>query len=1014
MTRRFTWAALSLAALLATASTLLADHRSAGEADVSGLALRLITSYYSGDAEGLSGIWNAGSETLSAFQRDAATVARVRCTDVRGIRLVDQSLDHEDLIVIVDAGIEHRKHPSSDESLVSIVRWRLVLDRKSGTPKVASAGAWGEHAARAFVQLPAVERHAYLQRHRDWIDPSFVRSLIVKGTEQEQAGDFDDAEELIRFAHEESTDLGWLAGQARAVSAQARILFRHGDSNRAVSEAKRAFALAELSDDPDAQVITAFNLGWIEEDLGHSDEALAITRKAMALKDATVETTSVSRLLANMVLSYLRRGDEVSAMACIREQERLTHLSGDPWGEARMNFGLANLRYIQDDFALAVRASRMATDFFAALKMDQIVVDGLAQQANILQDGGAYAEALEVLDRACKLARSTGDLAGERRCEAVRVLIAMKMTPAPGDAEIERLSQIALGQEELFGAFLELLAELRLRQHRFRDVIDIVARIQQRRAAGVMPGTDTAGAMSLEARARRPLGQIDEAIACLRRGATALESSRLSPAGSERQEWLAFRTAAKIYDQLAVLLIQKGDLLEALLTVERGRARTLLKLAASARGWLPADLTASERESVARIENRIAELNAELERATADRRPFLSERLDEARNELEELRARLFSDRRGDKRPAQFVAEISREILGTLPPDLTFIEYVAAFDDIYALTLRNAGGTPRVTAKRLGSKESIHAAAAELNARIARRDLDYRSSGRLMYDLLLAPFEDEFRSAATLCVIPTGELWSVPFAALVDEAGRYVATRHAVLYEPAVGVFLHLSRRPRGSNPKVLFAAGNPATEKGVSDTLAAAYHSVTLAPLPDAAREANTIARLYEGLSVAVTGSEATEEVVRKNVEGFDILHYAVHAILDDRNPMYSRLIFAKSSAVNDDGWLEAREVMDLSTTASIVVLSACDTARGKDEAGEGVIGLSWAFLAAGSRAIVATKWKAQSQSTARFMIDFHRRMEQGESPERALRKAQVSLMRDPRYLDPFYWAPFMLMGVP
>lgn len=972
--------------------------------DGSGPALRLITRYYSGDTEGLRELWSADDEALRAFQRGAATVARVRCTKVHGIRLVEHQ---DDRIAIVDAGIEQRNRQS-------IVRWRIVFDRENGTPKVTSAGPWGEHAARAFVELPAPERRAYLQRHGEWIDHSFVRTLIARGTEQEQAGDFANAEELIRFAHEETTNLGWLAGEARAVSARARIMFRRGDSNGAVSEAKRAYALAELSDDPDAQVITAFNLGWIEEDLGHIDEALAITQKAMALKDATVETTFVSRLLANMVLSYLRRGDEVSAMACIREQERLTRLSGDPWGEARLNFGLANLRYVQGDWALAVRASRMATDFFAALKMDQIVVDGLAQQANILQDGGSYAEALEVLDRACTLARSIGDLAGESRCQAVRVLITMKMTPPPDDAEVERLSRIALKQEELYGAFLELLAELRLRQHRFNDVIDIVARIQQRQEAGVMPGTDTAGAMSLEARARRPLGQIDEAIACLRRGATALESSRLSPAGSERQEWLAFRTAAKIYDQLAVLLIQKGELLEALLTVERGRARTLLKLAASARGWLPADLTASERESVTRIESRIAELNAELGQATADRRPLLSERLDEARNELEELRARLFSDRRGDKRPAPFVPEISRETLGSLPPDLTFIEYVAAFDDIYALTLRNAGGTPRVTAKRLGSKESIHAVVGELNARMVRRDLAYRSSARRMYDLLLAPFEDELRSATTLCLIPTGELWSVPFAALVDEAGRYVTSRHAVLYEPAVGVFLHLSRRPRGSNPKVMFAAGNPATEKGVSDTLAAAYHSVKLVPLPDAAREANNIARLYAGRSIAVTGSEATEEVVRKNVERFDILHYAVHAILDDRNPMYSRLVFAKSSHGNDDGFLEAREVMDLSTTANMVVLSACDTARGKDEAGEGLIGLSWAFLAAGSRAIVATKWKAESQVTARLMVDFHRRVEQGESPERALRKAQVSLMRDPRYLDPFYWAPFMLMGAP
>ena len=132
----------------------------------------------------------------------------------------------------------------------------------------------------------------------------------------------------------------------------------------------------------------------------------------------------------------------------------------------------------------------------------------------------------------------------------------------------------------------------------------------------------------------------------------------------------------------------------------------------------------------------------------------------------------------------------------------------------------------------------------------------------------------------------------------------------------------------------------------------------------------------------------------------------------------MYSRLVMARAeNDPNDDGLLEAREIMQLDLHADLVVLSACQTARGRIGAGEGMIGMSWAFFVAGVPTMVASQWKVDSASTAKLMIDFHKRLRgEGATPvlnkEPALQQAALSLMKDPRYRHPYFWAGFVVIG--
>src|SRR4029077_4487717 len=129
--------------------------------------------------------------------------------------------------------------------------------------------------------------------------------------------------------------------------------------------------------------------------------------------------------------------------------------------------------------------------------------------------------------------------------------------------------------------------------------------------------------------------------------------------------------------------------------------------------------------------------------------------------------------------------------------------------------------------------------------------------------------------------------------------------------------------------------------------------------------------------------------------------------------SPLYSQLVLAAPRAgESDDGLLEAREILEMSLDADLAVLSACETGRGQSGAGEGLIGMSWAFFVAGCPATVASQWKVEAAGTNRLMLAFHREVRAGLSPAEALRLAALSQLRRPDERHPFYWAGFVAMG--
>jgi CHAT domain-containing protein len=192
------------------------------------------------------------------------------------------------------------------------------------------------------------------------------------------------------------------------------------------------------------------------------------------------------------------------------------------------------------------------------------------------------------------------------------------------------------------------------------------------------------------------------------------------------------------------------------------------------------------------------------------------------------------------------------------------------------------------------------------------------------------------------------------------------------------------------------------------------------LGPLPEAERQVNLLKQLYgPGECKVYVGLDAREDRVKAEASQSTILHIAAHGVLNDKSPMYSHLVLSQSAdGGTEDGLLEAWEIIKLELKADLVVLSACETARGRIGSGEGMIGLAWACFLAGAPTTVVSQWKVESSSTTELMVDFHRRLLGKTADHRrvgkaeALRRAALRLLRNRRYNHPFYWAAFIVVG--
>lgn len=295
---------------------------------------------------------------------------------------------------------------------------------------------------------------------------------------------------------------------------------------------------------------------------------------------------------------------------------------------------------------------------------------------------------------------------------------------------------------------------------------------------------------------------------------------------------------------------------------------------------------------------------------------------------------------------------------------------------------------------------------------------------RELYDLLIRPVRGSLPAVpgSLLTVVPHGALANLPFAALQNERGRYLIEDFTLHYAPAGAVLQFTSGKRRAdarAGPVLIVADPNVS-----KDTLL----TRPLPPLPGARIEARAIARqLAANRSTLLIGSDATPARVVAAAEGKSVVHFATHAIVRDDAPFASFLALTPDGA-SASGSMTAEDVYRLNLNADLVVLSACRSGGGR-VSGDGIAAFARAFIYAGTPSVIVSLWDVPDQATSLLVPEFYRAWLSGASKSRALRTAQLQMLRNLRTGSitvttaagpvvlpehPIFWAGFSLIGEP
>jgi CHAT domain-containing protein len=771
-------------------------------------------------------------------------------------------------------------------------------------------------------------------------------------------GDFESAAELAREAL-------WFAEASGDPDLVGRALYRLARTLEEIDGApdldslERAMSLVETLDDPSLAPLVATHLARAHESRGQSRQAFHYAQ--LAAKYAEETTDASARINAWLMLgaAYLWIGNSDAAARYYRAARDLSRESGFSGGEAVAIGGLAVSAHRPGEAIRIVEDGLRTVHGFDRQWL-------LRSRANLLAHDGRLDEAEQAVEEAAAAAPPT--------TEARQGIALLR-------------AQIAENRQHYEAALRHL---------------------QDARGTG---GADRTARL-WSAQILSCLGRPSEAL-------TMLEELYAEPHYSSAIDPRTFLFSADrqgLQRMLVKVLLDHSDVNRALEFVEEMKAISLRRTLETRGEDRSRGMTAQERKQEAALESRLRALQRALyagRRASADT-ALLQARLTDARAALLEFRQNVFSahvssDSVATRRPFR---------LEELPPELdgvTFVAYVSHEDVTFVFAIEpKRGGRRRVTAHRILIREG------ELGARVRRfaslieqRNLRSDEAGAEMYDLLLGPLAPVLRDATTLGIIPDSLLWHLPFHVLGPRGGAPLIERMPVFYAPSLRV-LAAARAPRAAGGTVL-ALGNP----NVSAKTASLYRSIApdaiTGPIPEAESEVRAISRIYgRQHSRVYIGNEARESVLKREAPRYDVLHIATHGLMHQQSPMFSSLLLTTTPDEADDGLLEAREIAEMELDADLAVLSACETGKAEELNGDGVIGLSWALLAAGARTTVVSQWKAQSAVTAQLMIEFHRRLARGRSKAQALREAQLAVRAQRAYRHPFYWAPFVVIGAP
>jgi len=878
-------------------------------------------------------------------------------------------------------------------------------------------------------------------------------TLFQLGTLHTSLGRADQAAPLLQRAADLYEDVGDAAAQAKALNLTGLLRERVGDSDHALADYQRALDLARRAGARQPLVNALTNVSRLLNRRGRQREALNNLQEARRLSEGLVCDGCQGGILISMGSAYDDLGDPQKAVSNYKEALRLKDLPPPDQSAALNNLGLA---------ALVLGDPERALDSFqraAAINVDPRV---FVNQGIALERLDRSGQALVQYKRALALARQTRDLRAQistlnvlgnftlktgRKDEALAFWRELQAL-AEGHAEHEALALFTRGlvhreSGDLEAARGDLLRSLRLSRDRGDR------------------GWESICGLEL-AQVERRGGRLREALDHLEAAIKIVESERNQISNPNlRATYLGSKQ--RFYELSIAILMDLhrrepagGWDARALRASEQARARGLLDLLAEIRTDLRKGVDPKLLEKEAELR---AEINArDLRRqelshqgASTEELARVDQGLEEALSDFDDAETELRKSSPAyaaltQPQPLDASAIQSRVLgAGESGEGALLLEYSLGEEKSYLWAVSRTA----VRSFELPGRQAIETLALDAYDQMTRQDADPAAADQAALAIsrtILGPVEG-LLNGGTLLVVSDGMLQYIPFAALPlpSTPGERLISRLRVVSLPSASTLAVLRGELRGRQrpTKTLAILAHPVFRRDDprlarirrSERTTVAHRGLpprgpsapgggradtwNLEELPWSEDEAKAIAGMVPDPRQKLTalGFDASvDTVLRGGLGDYRLVHFATHGFLDNMRPQMSSLAlsrFDREGRALEIHDLRLQDIYNLQLNADLVVLSACQTALGKEIRGEGLMGLTRGFMYAGSARVLASLWSVEDRATSKLMEKLYRHL-LGERlpPAEALRRAQLDLATSRRWSRPYFWAGFSLQG--
>ena len=837
-----------------------------------------------------------------------------------------------------------------------------------------------------------------------------------------------------------------------AYSYKGNVLARDGRSLQAIEPLQTCLNLLQAAPDDLREPIVLNQAGDAYRQLGNYQQAAQIFERAIALAQASDDLRSEETALTQLAsvhfrqnnylqsMEYSRRALEVSKAITARKAKLDTYPQRHIGAIADVYYRLGDLATAEQTYLESLELSIAAKDQFN----QSSVLSGLG---DVYIEQGKLPQAISVEEQALALGEKSGSVPNQ--LGPLNSLSALYREM--GDAQkallyVQRaLKLLESRTQPLWEA--ESLNNLGLLHLKFGEVAKAKSAFERTLAIDQRTTTPNViwQAHSGLADAYSQLGDLDQAGKHYQTSIETIESVR-AKLGGEQEKAGFFQDKVEVYrKQIALLLTPRLkntnslNAAEAFRYSERARGRAFLDILAESRVDVEQNTPPDLKKRQLELQQRVSQLTTQL----------IKERSQESNKQDQTKIAQLEKGlSQADVELADWLRDLRRHdpryAALKYPEPITLAAAQRMLDDQTTLLSFSLGETQSFLfaltrndfqVKRLPSEATLRQNVQKFLAAITDKNnpdtMEYRRQALWLSQQLLQPVSGMLKGNKLL-IVPDGVLHRLPFEALLlpgtsaqGDLRRlsYLIRRFAISYAPSASVLSELQNEHKPRAPKKFIGFGDPVYEQRaegliVSTLRTAGATRLNFQPLPYSREEITGIAKLFADEDAEVFfGEDASEQNVKapERLKHYQMVHFSTHGYINEVRPRFSGLVLSlphsATNSVSEDGLLSSYEIFNLKLNADLVVLSACETGLGKEVKGEGLMSLTRAFMYAGTSSVLVSLWNVNDESAADLMIRFYRKLKTGMNKGEALRQAQLETIRDNGF--PFFWAPFVLVGI-